>query len=284
MELNGLLTHISRDGKNPVKDKHGVNCNNGFWNEKSVIEQCGFWGLPSFINHSCFPNAKRMVVGKAMFIIAVRRIAADEEITVPYTRSLYPLVERERGLTPLGFHCVCKRCVLERSLGPSFRKLSHTINNYLQSLTKPTNISSRNLQSMEGFALQLENIEAQDEVKQLIRASFYCLYKFVFSVAKVYTDFRVLSQSLPTIMEVAEALRHAEPGCDASLKMFQMLLEEAHGKQRDLLVQKAMEHSIAIIGKQKDNVLKAFLVSKFDACIPTVRTWNPCEVYSTINI
>ncbi|GLJ51315.1 hypothetical protein SUGI_1091240 [Cryptomeria japonica] len=143
------------------------------WNEKSVIEQCGFWGLPSFINHSCFPNAKRIVIGKAIFIIAVRGIAAEEQITVPYTRSLYPLVVRERDFTPLGFRCECKRCVLERSLDPSLQELSPTICNYLQCLTKPTNISFTKLEFMIGFALMLEEIDAKDEVKQLILASFH---------------------------------------------------------------------------------------------------------------
>ncbi|XP_059068816.1 uncharacterized protein LOC131859247 [Cryptomeria japonica] len=84
MELNGLVTYISTYEENPVKkDEDDANSSIGFGNENSVIEQCGLWGLPSFINHSCFPNAKYIVVGKAMFIIAVRRIAAEEEITVP---------------------------------------------------------------------------------------------------------------------------------------------------------------------------------------------------------
>ncbi|GLJ51311.1 hypothetical protein SUGI_1091160 [Cryptomeria japonica] len=173
-----------------------------------------------------------MVVGKAMFIIAVRGLAAEEEITVPYTRSLYPLVVRERDFTPLGFRCECKRCVLERSLDPSLQELSHTICNYLQS---PTNISSTKLESMIGFALMLEEIDAKDEVKQLIRASFHYLYKFALATIEVNTVLSVLSDSLPTTMDVVEALWHAEPGSDASLKMFQMLLQEAHGKDRDLL-------------------------------------------------
>ncbi|GLJ51320.1 hypothetical protein SUGI_1091300 [Cryptomeria japonica] len=283
MELNGLVTYISTYEENPVKeDEDDANSSIGFGNENSVIEQCGLWGLPSFINHSCFPNAKYIVVGKAMFIIAVRRIAAEEEITVPYFRSLYPLVDRERDFTPLGFHCECKRCVLERSLGPSFRKLSQKIHNYCRSLINTMYISPRDMQSLVGFALQLEKIEAQDEEKKLIRSSFYSLYKYLFAAAEVYTDFRVLSRSLPTVMDVAEALWHAEPGCGSSLKMFQRLLEGTHGKQRDLLFHKAMENSIAIIGKQKEHVLKALVLSKFDAVFQTVRPWNAREVYSIV--
>ena len=121
-------------------------------------------------------------------------------------------------------------------------------------------------------------------MKQLIRASFYCLYKFIFAGAIVYSEFRVVTRSLPTTMEVAEALWHADPGSDASLQMIQMLLKEAHGKQRDLLLQKAIEYSVAIIGKQNEDVHKAFVVSEHDSCVPIIRTWNPRELYSIIII
>ena len=40
-----------------------------------------------FINHSCDPNADALVVGPTMLIIALREIAAGEEITVDYLNS-----------------------------------------------------------------------------------------------------------------------------------------------------------------------------------------------------
>ncbi len=40
-----------------------------------------------FINHSCDPNADVLVVGPALLIVAIREIAAGEEITVDYLNS-----------------------------------------------------------------------------------------------------------------------------------------------------------------------------------------------------
>jgi len=40
-----------------------------------------------FINHSCDPNADALVVGAVMLIVALREIAAGEEITVDYLNS-----------------------------------------------------------------------------------------------------------------------------------------------------------------------------------------------------
>ncbi|GLJ51434.1 hypothetical protein SUGI_1093070 [Cryptomeria japonica] len=275
MELNNLLTHISQDEEKPVEDEHDVNRKVGFWNRASKMEQCGFWGLPSFINHSCFPNAKCMVVGKAMFIIAVREIAAGEEITVSYFRNFVPLVERESHFIHLGFRCKCKRCVLEGFLDPSFEQLSHIIQNFYNSLfdqAEPTNVSSRDIQSMVGFAVQLENIDAQSKEKHLIRASFSCIYKYVYAAAMKYPDFSVLLRLLPTKLEVAESLRHADPSSPISLELFQMLVEEVHGQERDLLLQKTMENGIAVFGKQKEDVLKALVESRFVMRFQTVRT------------
>ncbi|MCO5560633.1 hypothetical protein L7F22_014249 [Adiantum nelumboides] len=86
----------------------------------------GLWLLPSFINHSCIPNASRLIVGEAMFILAARNIRANEEITISYTDAMAPLKRREDNLgqTGYGFHCECKRCTLERSVQMDIEKFS----------------------------------------------------------------------------------------------------------------------------------------------------------------
>ncbi|GLJ51418.1 hypothetical protein SUGI_1092850 [Cryptomeria japonica] len=190
-----------------------------------------------------------------------------------------------RHFIHLGFHCKCKRCVLEGFLGPSFEQLSHIIHNFYNSLfdqAEPTNVSSRDMQSMVGFAVQLENIDAQSEEKHLIRASFSCIYKYVYAAAMEYPDFSVLLRLLPTKLEVAESLRHADPSSPISLELFQMLVEEVHGQERDLLLQKTMENGIVVFGKQKEDVLKALVESRFVMRFQTVRTWNPDEIFVSI--
>ncbi|GLJ21790.1 hypothetical protein SUGI_0406750 [Cryptomeria japonica] len=51
-----------------------------------------------------------------MFIIAARKIAAGEEITISYFDTLISLFRRELICRRMGFECDCKRCMLERSL------------------------------------------------------------------------------------------------------------------------------------------------------------------------
>ena len=40
-----------------------------------------------YINHSCVPNADALVIGRSMFIVALKDIAPGEEITVDYLNS-----------------------------------------------------------------------------------------------------------------------------------------------------------------------------------------------------
>ncbi|KAM7464497.1 hypothetical protein LguiA_032618 [Lonicera macranthoides] len=44
----------------------------------------GLWLLASFINHTCYPNAKRFHIGDHVLIHASRDVKAGEEITLPY--------------------------------------------------------------------------------------------------------------------------------------------------------------------------------------------------------
>ncbi|XP_057827979.2 methyltransferase FGSG_00040 [Cryptomeria japonica] len=280
MEFNALIIYITQEEDNPGEPD--LSSKGWVFNMKRITERCGFWGLASFINHSCFPNAKYMVVGKAMFIIAVRRIEAGEEITVPYCRTLAPLVRREKYCTQMGFRCECKRCVFERSLGPSFLKLTNEIlasHRWLMGdlANGLTNVSSRDMESLVELLLQLKKFGADGEKKHLINASFVHVYYFVLSSAMVYVSVQVLSRLLPTSMEVAEAIQHAVPGSAASLDLFRLLPKV----QMDLHLEKATEDGITIIGKQKARVLKTLVASKIDAVSQSVmRTWNAPDVKS----
>lgn len=95
-------------------------------NSQPETRLTGLWLLPSFINHSCSPNASRLVVGEAMFILASRDIQAKEEIMISYTDSLSPLKRREDNLASMGygFRCQCKRCVAERSVQQELQDIS----------------------------------------------------------------------------------------------------------------------------------------------------------------
>eukprot|EP01018_Ginkgo_biloba_P014911 Gb_35787 [translate_table: standard] len=75
----------------------------------------GVWLLPSFINHSCVPNASRVHADNLMSIHASRDIRRGEEITIPYFDVLFPYFARESTCAAWGFRCLCRRCDVERS-------------------------------------------------------------------------------------------------------------------------------------------------------------------------
>jgi hypothetical protein len=64
-------------------------------NRVVTVERWGLWLDPSYINHSCSPNCHLMIVGDALFIRAVRNIAAGEELTRAYFDIFKPLSQRD---------------------------------------------------------------------------------------------------------------------------------------------------------------------------------------------
>ncbi|KAL0538874.1 hypothetical protein IC582_023041 [Cucumis melo] len=76
----------------------------------------GLWILPSFINHSCIPNARRLHIGDHILVHASRDIKAGEEITFTYFDPLSSWKDRKRMSETWGFNCNCKRCRFEEEI------------------------------------------------------------------------------------------------------------------------------------------------------------------------
>jgi len=77
-------------------------------------------------NHSCSPNAVRMVVAdKIIAVVALRPIGAGEEICITYVleQTLFmPTLERQRRMRSMfGFDCACARCTDEEDAVRAFR-------------------------------------------------------------------------------------------------------------------------------------------------------------------
>ncbi|KAH7281354.1 hypothetical protein KP509_36G043000 [Ceratopteris richardii] len=77
----------------------------------------GLFFLPSFINHSCLPNACWMKIGEdALFVRAARHLREGDEVTVSYLRDCtVPIFQRAFLLQERGFRCSCPRCLFEAS-------------------------------------------------------------------------------------------------------------------------------------------------------------------------
>ena len=74
---------------------------------------CGVWSMPSFMNHSCIPNAHRINVGKVMLIFASKDLPVGAEVTIKYYDTLIPKRDRDAFATRRGYECNCVRCAFE---------------------------------------------------------------------------------------------------------------------------------------------------------------------------
>ena len=73
----------------------------------------GIWLLPSFLNHSCIPNAVKIYIGDICIVRAIADIPLGEEVLISYLPlPLFPNVQERSGI--LGFQCDCKLCELEK--------------------------------------------------------------------------------------------------------------------------------------------------------------------------
>lgn len=73
----------------------------------------GVYALPSFVNHSCAPNACKLLIGHTMFIHAARDLAKGEEVFVKYFDVTMPKPDRATVAKRWGFACECARCKME---------------------------------------------------------------------------------------------------------------------------------------------------------------------------
>lgn len=72
-------------------------------NNRWVIDGSPRWNVARYINHSCRPNAKPVGRRGGIVIVALRRIAPDEEITYDYGRDYLKSFLADSG-------CRCAAC------------------------------------------------------------------------------------------------------------------------------------------------------------------------------
>ncbi|XP_059075194.1 uncharacterized protein LOC131875174 [Cryptomeria japonica] len=225
---------------------------------KRQNEQYGLWALPSFINHSCFPNANCIVVGEAMFVIAARKIVAGEEITIPYFDTLFPLFRRERTCRGMGFKCDCKRCMLERSLVIAEESPLQEIAEIVDSvdLTMPSDLD------LWATAMQVENTidVLSTEEKKMIRASYFPLYYNIFGLHRIHPYART---TLPSLREVFDGIQEVVPGNCMCFELFARFPVYAKNEDetKKVHLKKALEVCTTYMGKHEEGILKAVLNS-----------------------
>ncbi|GLJ09734.1 hypothetical protein SUGI_0114900 [Cryptomeria japonica] len=145
----------------------------------------GVWLLPSFINHSCAPNAARINEGEIIRIHATRPIKEGQEITFPYFNVLLPYAFRHKLCNSFRFGCVCKckRCEVERKIIGAESKAKTLCESYSSACN--TKFEERPAQYFEKFVNRVENcltvlrktklVEDKDD-EDWFRSSFMAAY------------------------------------------------------------------------------------------------------------
>jgi hypothetical protein len=80
-------------------------------NTNKQFHSCGVWPLASYINHSCYSNARRSFIGDMMVVRATQDLASNTEITFWYRSPLEDdSKEKQMDLRHWGFKCSCIIC------------------------------------------------------------------------------------------------------------------------------------------------------------------------------
>jgi hypothetical protein len=88
-----------------MKDKTSQKTN------EEQFHSCGIWPMASYINHSCYSNARRAFIGDMMMVRATHDLAANTEITFWYHMPVEnEYDERQKQFRQWNFKCDCIMC------------------------------------------------------------------------------------------------------------------------------------------------------------------------------
>ena len=168
----------------------------------------GLWILPSLINHSCHPNARRTHVGDHAIVHASRDIKAGEEVTFPYFDVLTPVGKRQEAARAWGFKCGCDRCRFEAE-DAIFR----------QEIVRSENELVNGGGDMGALIVRLEDKMRKSMVKErrkaFLRASFWSAYSALFDNGRLL---RKWGRRVPGEAVVAESVASAIGGSESVLR------------------------------------------------------------------
>ncbi|GLJ25761.1 hypothetical protein SUGI_0493210 [Cryptomeria japonica] len=229
----------------------------------------GLWMLPSFINHSCLPNATRLNVGSAMFLHAAKPIKKREEITISYFDALLPQPQREGFCGVWGFKCNCKRCSVEKSISTALESLNAQFEALHHDALEETNAVRSagqdfpaELPKSAEFAQvskELEQILAKfprmkDEEKNWVRASYVTAYWAGMQWDKLYS-----------VDEIVKAVVSTVPGDFRALAMVAQQLEGlkhqigSEGSAVEYCAAQARDICVRVLGTHSEHIIQALI-------------------------
>lgn len=123
-----------------------------------------FGGFASFFNHSCYPNAARLVpcnFENGLQLVALKKIAKGEEITIRYS------AESNKDIAfDYGFNCTCEKCAQDNEVVSPFNCVNGKCEGLLVYIEQDL---LRCNTCMERFNLnQMNNAEKKSQLKRLL--------------------------------------------------------------------------------------------------------------------
>ncbi|XP_010499000.1 PREDICTED: uncharacterized protein LOC104776604 [Camelina sativa] len=155
----------------------------------------GIWTLPSFINHSCLPNARRVHVGDYAIVHASRDIKAGEEISFAYFDVLSPLEKRKEMAESWGFSCGCSRCKIESMLYVTNQEIREI------EMGLERGVDAGNAVYMIEEGMKRWKVKGKD--KGLLRASYWGVYDEVYNSERLMKRW---GRKIPTMEVVMDSV------------------------------------------------------------------------------
>ncbi|RDX62857.1 Set5, partial [Mucuna pruriens] len=214
----------------------------------------GLWLLPSFINHSCCPNARRLHVGDYLVVHASKDLKAGEEVTFAYLDPLCGLSKRKEMSVNWGIHCKCKRCRFE---GEVFGKQE----------VREIEIGLERGMDVGGVVYKLEEqmkrLKVRGKEKGYLRASFWGAYSEAYRSEKAMKRW---GRRIPAVEVVIDSIIDVVGGDHRLLKM---MVEELKKNSAGLVErEKVFKMARQVFGKV---VKKQAISTLLELCIGFVR-------------
>ncbi|CAL5428807.1 unnamed protein product [Camellia sinensis] len=177
----------------------------------------GIWVLAAFINHSCYPNARRVHVGDYVMVHASRDIKAGEEVTFAYFDVLSPLRNRREMAKTWCFSCNCKRCKFEEGICGKQEMIEIEMG-----LDRGLEVGGIVYRLEEGMRRWM----VRGNEKGFLRASFWAVYSEAFGCEK---SMRRWGRRIPAMEAVVDSVVEAVGSDERVLKALMEGLKRSGG-------------------------------------------------------
>ncbi|KAJ0988535.1 hypothetical protein J5N97_006891 [Dioscorea zingiberensis] len=176
--------------------------------KKSGYSGVGLWILPSFVNHSCSPNARRLHIGDRVVVHASRDVKAGEEIVFAYFDVFVPVKKRKEMSKRWGFQCRCERCRFEEEAW-----FHEEMGKMEVSMERGFNAGEVVVGLEEGMKRWMV-MKAKE--RGFLRASFFAAYAHVYESDKLMKQW---VRRIPTELSFAESILGAVGGDERVMKL-----------------------------------------------------------------